>query len=88
LENDENNRRTKSHFSEDEKIIPVIFKRSNTTRRHPDHALSNGIEEGLEQLNRQIASLLLSAVAAGLIVGFSSAMAVAVLLSATEHKSQ
>lgn len=67
---------------EDQDYIPVIIKRTDETRRHPDDALQHAIEEGLEQLNRPTLSLLLSAIAAGLIVGFS-AMAVAVVLTAT-----
>ncbi|MFK7769059.1 MAG: formate/nitrite transporter family protein [Mariniblastus sp.] len=70
--------------SEDKDYIPVIIKRTDETRRHPDDALQHAIEEGLEQLTRPALSLLLSAVAAGLIVGFS-AMAVAVVLTATNE---
>ena len=68
--------------AEDRQYVPVIIKRTDETRRHPDDALQNAIEEGLEQLRRPTLSLLLSAIAAGLIVGFS-AMAVAVVLTAT-----
>ena len=63
---------------EDERYIPVIVKRSDEVRRHPDDALEKAIEEGLEQLNRPAVSIALSSMAAGLIVGFS-AMAVAVV---------
>jgi len=75
--------RQEERKSEDAEYIPVIIKRTDETRRHPDDALQHAIEEGLQQLKRPVLSLLLSAVAAGLIVGFS-AMAVAVVLTATE----
>ena len=74
--------RSTERKSEDDNYIPVIIKRTDETRRHPDDALENAIEEGLEQLDRPALSLVLSAIAAGLIVGFS-AMAVAVVLTAT-----
>jgi formate/nitrite transporter FocA (FNT family) len=76
------NLRQEERKSEDQDYVPVIIKRTDETRRHPDDALHHAIEEGLEQLQRPTLSLLLSAVAAGLIVGFS-AMAVAVVLTAT-----
>lgn len=66
---------------EDREYTPVIIKRTDETRRHPDDTLENAIGEGLEQLGRSGGSLLLSAIAAGLIVGFSP-MAVAVVTSA------
>ena len=78
------NTREKHRKEEDENYIPVIIKRSDDTGRHPDDALENAIEEGIEQLQRPALSLLLSAIAAGLIVGFS-AMAVAVVLTATSE---
>ncbi len=67
--------------SEDEAYTPVIIKRTDETRRHPDDTLENAIREGLEQLQRSTASLALSSVAAGLIIGFSP-MAVAVVTTA------
>ncbi len=66
---------------EDREYVPVIIKRTDETRRHPDDTLEAAIEEGLEQLNRSLLSLALSSLAAGLIVGFS-AMAVAVVQTA------
>jgi formate/nitrite transporter FocA (FNT family) len=66
---------------EDREYIPVIIKRTDETRRHPDDTLEAAIEEGLEQLNRSSLSLVLSSLAAGLIVGFT-AMAVAVVQTA------
>ncbi len=74
--------RQKERSTEDRDYIPVIIKRSDETRRHPDDALQLSIEDGLEQINRPAMALWLSAIAAGLIVGFS-AMAVAVVLTAT-----
>ena len=76
--------REKQRKSEDEEFVPVIIKRTDETRRHPDDALENAIREGLEQLNRPALSLTFASIAAGLIVGFS-AMAVAVVLAATEE---
>lgn len=75
--------RQEERKTEDAQYVPVIIKRTDETRRHPDDALQHAIEEGLQQLRRPLLSLFLSAVAAGLIVGFS-AMAVAVVLTATE----
>lgn len=72
--------RQEERKAEDKDYIPVINKRTDEKRRHPDDALQNAIDEGLEQLNRPTLSLILSAIAAGLIVGFS-AMAVAVVLT-------
>ena len=66
---------------EDREYTPVIIKRTDEKRRHPDDTLESAIAEGLEQLDRSWTSLLLSAVAAGLIVGFSP-MAVAVVTAA------
>lgn len=65
---------------EDQDFIPVIVKRTDEALRHPDDILEYAIEEGLEQLLRPPLSLLLSALAAGLILGFS-AMAVAIVES-------
>ena len=76
--------RQEERRTEDQDYVPVIIKRTDETRRHPDDSLQNAIDEGLEQLDRPALSLMLSAIAAGLIVGFS-AMAVAVVLTATGH---
>ena len=73
--------RSEERKSEDERYVPVIIKRTDETRRHPDDALQTAIEEGLEQLKRPTLSLFLSSIAGGLIVGFS-ALAVAVVLTA------
>jgi len=65
---------------EDEDFTSVIVKRTDEALRHPDDILQNAIDEGLEQLKRPALSLFLSALAAGLILGFS-AMSVAVVES-------
>ena len=80
--NDTATERSKERALEDDQCVPVIVKRSDALRRHPDDALEHTIQEGLEQLERPILSLFLSSIAAGLIVGFS-AMAVAVVVVAT-----
>jgi len=72
--------------AEDEKFVPVIVKRTDEARRHPDDILSYAIDEGLEQLGRPLFSLALSSMAAGLILGFT-AMAVAVVTTAVEPLS-
>jgi len=59
-------------LEEDRDFVPVIIKRTDETRRHPDDVLVVSIAEGLEQLNRPALSLALSSVAAGLILGFSA----------------
>jgi formate/nitrite transporter FocA (FNT family) len=67
---------------ENERYIPVIIKRSDETRRHPDDVLEKAIEGGLEQLDRPLISLALSSVAAGLMLGFS-VMSVGVMTALT-----
>lgn len=76
--------RKKERTLEDREYLPVIIKRTDETRRHPDDTLETAIEEGLEQLNRTTLSLALSSLAAGLIVGFSP-MAVAVVTTAMQE---
>jgi len=67
---------------EDRDFVPVIVKRNDAALRHPDDILENAIIEGLEQLERRTLSLFLSAMAAGLILGFT-AMSVAVVETLT-----
>lgn len=62
---------------EDRRYVPVIIKRTDQVTRHPDDVLEAAISEGEEQLRRPFVSLLISAIAAGLILGFT-VMAVAV----------
>jgi formate/nitrite transporter FocA (FNT family) len=68
---------------EDRQYVPVIIKRNDEAKRHPDDVLEVAIEEGCEQLNRPTISLALSSIAAGLILGFT-AMAVGVVMTAVQ----
>jgi formate/nitrite transporter FocA (FNT family) len=70
--------RREQRLEEDRSFVPVIVKRVDQHRRHPDDVLLTAIAEGLEQLNRPALSLGLSSVAAGLILGFT-AMAVGIV---------
>jgi formate/nitrite transporter FocA (FNT family) len=81
------NDRRKQRKQEDESYAPVIVKRTDETRRHPDDILVTAITEGLEQLCRPALSLGLSSIAAGLILGFT-AMAVAVATTAAADLPQ
>ncbi len=65
---------------EDTRFVPVIIKRNDEARRHPDDILQAAIEDGEEQLHRAPFSLFLSAVGAGLILGFT-AMSVGLMSS-------
>jgi formate/nitrite transporter FocA (FNT family) len=75
--------RSLERLAEDRTWVPVIVKRTDEARRHPDDVLMAVIEEGVEQLSRPSVSLGLSAVAAGLMLGFT-AMAVAVVSVAVQ----
>jgi formate/nitrite transporter FocA (FNT family) len=75
--------RKAQRLEEDKSFTPVIVKRIDQHRRHPDDVLVTAIAEGLEQLNRPALSLGLSSIAAGLILGFT-AMAVGVATVAVE----
>jgi formate/nitrite transporter FocA (FNT family) len=83
----EQTERSRERAQEDELFVPVIVKRTDEARRHPDDILQAAIDEGQEQLERPLLSLGLSAVAAGLILGFT-AMAVAVAYAATASITQ
>jgi formate-nitrite transporter family protein len=63
--------RTLVRNEEDQTYVPVIIKRNDQAVRHPDDILKLAIEEALEQHNRPKISLLLSAITAGLILGFA-----------------
>lgn len=63
-------------------FVPVILKRIDQHRRHPDDTLEHAVREGIEQCKRPTLSLLLSAIAAGLMLGFT-AMAAGVVASFT-----
>lgn len=69
--------RSRERVEEDENYIPVIIKRTDEAVRHPDDILERAIEEGIEQHERKSLSLFLSALSAGLILGFA-AMSVAI----------
>lgn len=56
---------------EDKDYVSVILKRSDEAVRHPDDILERAINEGYEQHERGKFSLFLSALAAGLILGFA-----------------
>lgn len=73
---DERTERGRERRREDQDFVPVIVKRTDESRRHPDDILAQAIAVGMEQLKRPTMSLALSAVAAGLMLGFT-AMAVA-----------
>ncbi len=75
--------RSRERHAEDEKFVPVVVKRSEESRRHPDDMLEIAVDEGQEQLERRTVSLAISSVAAGLILSFS-AMGVAVATLAFE----
>lgn len=75
--------RAEERTRENEEFVPVIIKRNDESRRHPDDVLQIAINAGLEQLDRPGPSLALSSVAAGLILGFT-AMAVAIVTVALE----
>ncbi len=62
--------RTLERNQENIDYVPVIVKRSDESKRHPDDILEKAIKEGLIQYQRPNFSLLLSAVSAGLILGF------------------
>jgi formate/nitrite transporter FocA (FNT family) len=79
-ENDTSTERGAERQEEDKNFTPVIVKRTDEAVRHPDDILENAINEGLEQLYRPFLSLVLSSLAAGLILGFS-VMAVGVIAS-------
>ncbi|WP_299078414.1 formate/nitrite transporter family protein [uncultured Paraglaciecola sp.] len=72
--------RTKKRKLESDEYVSVIVKRTDETFRHPDDILEKAIEEGLEQLERPVLSLFLSAIAAGMIICFT-VMAVGVMAS-------
>ncbi len=68
---DSKTQRTIERTQEDQEYVPVILKRTDEVVRHPDDVLERAIEEGLEQHKRSKISLLLSAISAGLILGFA-----------------
>lgn len=75
-------KRAKERTHEDKAYTPVIIKRTDAVIRHPDDILEHAIAEGCEQIKRSLLSLILSSIAAGLILGFS-VMAVGVVSTLT-----
>lgn len=63
---------------EERHFTPVIIKRNDQSKRHPDDILQLAVEEGTEQLKRPTLSLVLASVAAGLMLIFT-VMAVATM---------
>lgn len=71
-------KRSKERRREDRNYVPVIIKRTDEVVKHPDDILEKAIHEGMEQHSRTGLSLVISATAAGLILGFA-AMCVAIM---------
>ncbi|MFZ8933947.1 MAG: formate/nitrite transporter family protein [Bacteriovoracaceae bacterium] len=69
---EENVNRAKEKKQEDKNFVPVIIKRNDESIKHPYDILERATSEGLEQHRRSKKSLFLSAVAAGLILGFAA----------------
>ncbi|MCU4674302.1 formate/nitrite transporter family protein [Catenovulum sp. 2E275] len=74
--------RTKERAQESKSYTSVIVKRTDETFRHPDDILQKAIEEGELQHARPYLSLLLSSVAAGMIICFT-VMLVGIMASLT-----
>lgn len=74
------NDRIKERKQESEQYQNVIIKRVDETFRHADDILQLAIHEGKSQMERPVLGLLLSSVAAGMIIGFT-VLAVAVMAS-------
>lgn len=72
--------RTIKRLEEEHEYASVIIKRNDAAFKHADDVLQSAIEGGHEQVNRPALSLFLSAISAGLILGFS-AMAVSFAVS-------
>lgn len=87
LTGDQETERSVSRKRENNEFVSVIVKRTDETFRHPDDILEKAIEEGLEQHSRPVFSLLLSSIAAGMILCFT-AMAVAVMASIVDGPQQ
>ncbi|GAB3014368.1 formate/nitrite transporter family protein [Bowmanella dokdonensis] len=87
LSRDDDTGRGKERRQENSEFVSVIVKRTDETFRHPDDILEKAIGEGMEQLSRPLFSLLLSAVAAGMILCFTvlAVAVVATLLAEGEY---
>ncbi len=64
--------RAQEKMEEDKNFVPVIIKRNDEAIKHPYDILERATSEGLEQHRRAKRSLFLSALAAGLILGFAA----------------
>lgn len=62
---------------EERYFTPVIIKRNDYSKRHPDDILQFAIEEGVEQIRRPTLSLVLASIAAGLMLIFTAMAAAA-----------
>jgi formate/nitrite transporter FocA (FNT family) len=71
LEEEFETTRSLERTQEDKDYLSVILKRTDESVRHPDDILKKAIEEGLVQYERSNLSLFLSAISAGLILGFA-----------------
>lgn len=72
MQEENSTRRARQRNREDESFLPVIIKRNDQATRHPDDILERAIHEGIDQHRKSNFSLFLSAVAAGLILGFAA----------------
>lgn len=72
--------RGKERRIESDQYHQVIVKRIDETFRHADDILQLAIHEGKSQIERRVSGLLLSSVAAGMVIGFT-VLAVAVMAS-------
>jgi len=64
--------RTIQRLEEEHEFASVIIKRNDAAFKHPDDVLQKAIDDGAEQVTRPASSLLLSAISAGLILGFAA----------------
>lgn len=64
--------RTIQRLEEEHEYASVIIKRNDAAFKHPDDVLQMAIDDGAEQVIRPAWSLILSAISAGLILGFAA----------------
>jgi len=75
-------------MEEEHEYASVIIKRNDAAFKHPDDVLQRAIEEGGEQVKRSSASLFLSAISAGLILGFAAMSVSFAVMLAPEDSSE
>ena len=85
-ESGKHSERSIQRMEEEHEYASVIIKRNDAAFKHPDDVLQRAIEEGYENVNRPTASLVLSAISAGLILGFA-AMSVSFAVMLVPHES-